>query len=187
MAGLDEYYRFMEKQDKAGAAVATPATNGIHKNGEASETKSAMPSVRVSETGPLEETGTVLSDGPPSWQRLPKHIALLARLAEEPGEEVAAKYYTRGFKESRQELIERLLDPTLTLEETARVLGVCPATVRRYTNRGVLPHYRTVGQQRRFRLSDVLMFLESNQHEGSVRGYTVRARTESAAEADLAA
>ena len=95
-------------------------------------------------------------------QRLPNHLRLLMQLASER-EEAAQKYYTRDFKESRRELIERLLDPTLTLEETARVLGVVPATVRRYTNRGTLPHHRTVGQQRRFRLSDVLIFLEAQQ------------------------
>lgn len=64
-------------------------------------------------------------------------------------------------KETREELLARLLDPELTLEEAAQVLNVCPTTVRRYTNRGVLPHYRTIGNQRRFRLSQVLAFLES--------------------------
>ena len=98
------------------------------------------------------------------WGRLPRHIQLLVGMSE-PQEEVAQKYYTRGFKESRHQLIERLLDPTLTLEDTARVLGVCPTTVRRYTNRGILPHHRTVGQQRRFRLSDVLAFLEQQGHK----------------------
>jgi excisionase family DNA binding protein len=97
------------------------------------------------------------------YHRLPRHLQLLVSIAREPEEEAAQKYYTRGFKESRRQLIERLLDPTLTLEDTARVLGVVPATVRRYTNRGVLPHHRTVGQQRRFRLSDVLSFLEGQQ------------------------
>ena len=97
------------------------------------------------------------------WHRLPRHIQILVSMAEKSEEEAAQKYYTRGFKESRRQLIERLLDPTLTLEDTARVLGVVPATVRRYTNRGVLPHHRTVGQQRRFRLSDVLGFLEGQQ------------------------
>lgn len=99
------------------------------------------------------------------WGRLPRHIQLLVEMAAaDTGEEIAQKYYTRGFKETRRQLIERLLDPTLTLEDTARVLGVCPTTVRRYTNRGVLPHHRTVGQQRRFRLSDVLAFLERQKN-----------------------
>ena len=108
-----------------------------------------------------------LSDGEAAalWGRLPRHIQLLVGMSE-PQEEVAQKYYTRGFKESRRQLIERLLDPTLTLEDTARVLGVCPTTVRRYTNRGLLPHHRTVGQQRRFRLSDVLGFLERQSARG---------------------
>jgi len=66
----------------------------------------------------------------------------------------------RSATETREELIERLLDPHLTLQETAKVLDVCPTTVRRYTNRGLLAHYRTPGNQRRFRLSDVLAFME---------------------------
>ena len=55
-------------------------------------------------------------------------------------------------------MIERLLDPQLSLEETSRLLGVCPATVRRYTNRGWLDHHRTTGGQRRFKLSDIVVF-----------------------------
>ena len=68
-----------------------------------------------------------------------------------------------GAKESREELVERLLDPTLTLSETAVLLRVCPTTVRRYTKRGVLKCFRTPGNQRRFRLSDVLDFIERQQ------------------------
>ena len=68
-----------------------------------------------------------------------------------------------GAKESREGLVERLLDPTLTLSETATLLGVCPTTVRRYTKRGVLNCFRTPGNQRRFRLSDVLDFIEQQQ------------------------
>ena len=62
-------------------------------------------------------------------------------------------------RESREELMARLLDPILTLEEAAQLLGVCPTTVRRWTNKGVLQHYRTSGNQRRFRLSHVVGFL----------------------------
>ncbi len=62
-------------------------------------------------------------------------------------------------KETREQLLSRLLDPVLTLEEAAQVLNVCPTTVRRYTNKGLLEHYRTTGNQRRFRLSHVLNFL----------------------------
>lgn len=92
------------------------------------------------------------------WSLVPKHLQTLLALGTE---EVAQNSYKRGFKESRLELIQRLLDPTLTLEETARLLNVCPTTVRRYTNRGLLTHQRTPGDQRRFKLSDVLAFLEA--------------------------
>ena len=91
------------------------------------------------------------------WDRLPKHVQLLVGMHPS---EVAQRSYKR-FKESRDELIQRLLDPTISLEETARILNVCPTTVRRYTNRGSLKHLRTAGNQRRFRLSDVLVFMES--------------------------
>lgn len=93
------------------------------------------------------------------WEALPKTIDFLMSYFDDS---VAAKYYGGGFEESRQELIKRILDPQLTLEETSRLLGVCPATVRRYTNRGWLKHHRTEGGQRRFRLSDIGRFVEEH-------------------------
>lgn len=68
--------------------------------------------------------------------------------------------------ESREQLVQRLLDPVLTLEEAATLLDVCPTTVRRYTNRGVLKCYRTPGNQRRFRLSEVMSFMERRASGG---------------------
>jgi excisionase family DNA binding protein len=65
--------------------------------------------------------------------------------------------------ESREELVQRLMDPVLSLEEAAILLDVCPTTVRRYTNRGVLKCYRTPGNQRRFRLSEIMSFMERRQ------------------------
>jgi len=93
------------------------------------------------------------------WSRLPRNIEFLSTFFDD---KVTANYYTGEFKESRQELIQRLLDPELTLEEVSRLLGVCPATVRRYTNRNWLEHHRTQGGQRRFRLSGVVKFVESH-------------------------
>jgi excisionase family DNA binding protein len=123
---------------------------------------------RAAEAEDTEREELSEGDAAALWRRLPRHIQLLVGMHPEPQEEVAQKYYTRGFKETRAQLIERLLDPTLTLEDTARVLGVCPTTVRRYTNRGTLPCYRTIGQQRRFRLSDVLAFLEEQRRAAAV-------------------
>lgn len=93
------------------------------------------------------------------WKNLPKNVAFLFRFYDDG---VTANYYRGEFKETRQELIRRLLDPELSLEETSRLLGVCPATVRRYTNRDWLEHHRTAGGQRRFRLSNVVKFLEAH-------------------------
>lgn len=93
------------------------------------------------------------------WSLLPKNIHFLGSFFDDS---VTAHYYRGEFKETREELIRRLLDPELTLEEVSRLLGVCPATVRRYTNRGWLVHHRTKGGQRRFRLSGVVKFVDEH-------------------------
>lgn len=66
---------------------------------------------------------------------------------------------TEDPKRKREELIESLLDPLITLEDAATILNVCKTTVRRYTNKGVLDCMRTPGGQRRFKLSQVLDFM----------------------------
>lgn len=93
------------------------------------------------------------------WLALPKSVEFLCGFYDDS---VTANYYRGEFKESRQDLIKRLLDPELSLEETSRLLGVCPATVRRYTNRKWLAHHRTSGGQRRFRLSDIVRFVDEH-------------------------
>ncbi|MGE0002299.1 MAG: helix-turn-helix domain-containing protein [Fimbriimonadaceae bacterium] len=90
-------------------------------------------------------------------EKLPRNIEFLGRFFSD---EVTGHYYQDGFKESRADLIRKLVDPELNLEEASRLLGVCPATVRRYTNRGWLGHDRTKGGQRRFRLSHIVAFVD---------------------------
>lgn len=90
---------------------------------------------------------------------LPKNIEFLGSFYNDS---VTSHYYQGDFRESRQELIRRLLNPELSLEEVSRLLGVCPATVRRYTNRGWMKHHRTKGGQRRFQLSDVVQFVSEH-------------------------
>ena len=110
------------------------------------------------------------------WSQVPRHVqTLLAMERREEEREVAQSSYKRPFQEKRAELIARILDPVLSLEDTARLLNVCPTTVRRYTNKGILTHYRKEPErpsantteretrQRRFRLSDILTFLETQQ------------------------
>jgi excisionase family DNA binding protein len=92
-------------------------------------------------------------------QELPRQIDFLSTYFTD---DVTNNYYTGDFKESRRDLILRLLNPELSLEDVSRLLGVCPATVRRYTNRGWLEHHRTKGGQRRFRLSGVVKFVQNH-------------------------
>jgi excisionase family DNA binding protein len=63
--------------------------------------------------------------------------------------------------ETREEIIQRLLDPELTVHEAAALLNVSKATLRRYTDSGKLGCFRTAGGQRRFKLSAVLALLEA--------------------------
>jgi len=93
------------------------------------------------------------------WEALPKNVEFLCQYYDDS---VTANYYRGDFRETRQELVRRLLDPELSLEEVSRLLGVVPATVRRYTNRGWMNCHRTPGGQRRFRLSDVVKFVQTH-------------------------
>ncbi len=95
-------------------------------------------------------------------RRLQTLLARQQRLPLEVGEGKSRRA-SRQPAESREEMIERLLDPVLTIHEAAALLGVCTTSIRRYTNRGVLKCFRTPGNQRRFRLSDVLDFMEQQQ------------------------
>ncbi len=96
------------------------------------------------------------------WQSLPENVRRLAQLSADILPDAAPQ------APERRQLIERLLNPLLSLEDTARLLGVCTATVRRYANKGALAHQRTIGQQRRFLLSDVLALLESRKPSAEI-------------------
>ena len=110
----------------------------------------------------------------PAPKPFPSRAENRAEAQEEPPEAVPAppsgpprKGRGPRRQESREELLRRLLDPTLTLDETARMLGVCSTTVRRYTNKGILPHERSQGNQRRFKLSSVLAFIEAQGQDAA--------------------
>ncbi len=51
----------------------------------------------------------------------------------------------------------------VSLREAATILGVHPATVRNWADRGELPSRRTPGGHRRFRRSDLVRWIESSQ------------------------
>lgn len=116
------------------------------------------------------------SDLDEARQRIQSHRATLRvqqvqqslPLDLEPAQQAPAR--PAGPKETREDLLSRLLDPLLTLRETATLLGVCPTTVRRYTNRGMLAHIRTGGNQRRFQLSQVLEFMDRQAEVAETAG-----------------
>ncbi len=113
----------------------------------------------------------VLETLQPSQDLRARLEAVLARQKRLPLEDVEdsgkKRPKRRRVVETREQLVERLLDPTLTLQEAALLLGVCPTTVRRYTNRGILKCFRTPGNQRRFKLSDILEFMERREREAT--------------------
>jgi len=74
-----------------------------------------------------------------------------------------ARRKKKSPRKTRENLIENLLDPIITLDEAAVILNVCKTTVRRYTNANKIECLRTPGNQRRFRLSTVLEFLEDRE------------------------
>jgi excisionase family DNA binding protein len=129
---------------------------------------------------PVREPAAAPEEDAAARQR--RHWDLLGEIRSQ---DVAQNSYKSPFRETREQLVQRLLDPPLTLEEAARLLGVCPTTVRRYTNKGLLRHFRTEGNQRRFRLSDVLEFLESRYAEIEADGRADR-EAEAAEEARTA-
>ena len=49
----------------------------------------------------------------------------------------------------------------LSLSETAELLGVHPSTVREWSNKGVLPSYRTQGGHRRYKRSEVELWAQT--------------------------
>ena len=69
-----------------------------------------------------------------------------------------AKKRVRLKPESREQLLERLRNPQLSLHEASILLRVSRATVRRYADSGRLTCQRTPGGQRRFFLRDIETF-----------------------------
>ena len=80
-------------------------------------------------------------------------------------EHASIKKRQRGTLETRRQLIQRLENPELSLQEAAILLGVCRATVRRYCDENILRHIRTDGGQRRFYYQDIKEFIRKQPHK----------------------
>ena len=77
----------------------------------------------------------------------------------------SVKQRKRGTQETRRQLIARLENPEISLQEASILLGVCRATVRRYCDEGLLRHTRTEGSQRRFHYLDIKDFIRKQPHK----------------------
>ncbi len=87
----------------------------------------------------------------------PKTDKAAAPATPVPGAPVKQKR-VRLKPESRDQLLERLRNPQLSLHEASILLRVSRATVRRYADAGRLGCLRTPGGQRRFYLRDIELF-----------------------------
>ncbi len=58
------------------------------------------------------------------------------------------------------------MNDLISLKEAALILGVHPNTVRVWTNKGILPAFRTPGGHRRYRRSDVELWAEHARRGG---------------------
>lgn len=61
----------------------------------------------------------------------------------------------------------------LNLSEVSRILGVHPSTVRNWSDRGHLPVHRTQGGHRRFRRSEVELWMQSQRPDAPEEGHLV--------------
>lgn len=80
-------------------------------------------------------------------------------------DETAVATRQRHRAETRSQMLERLTNPLITLHEAGVILNVCASTLRRYSDSGTLPHERTPGGQRRFRLKQVLLLLGDREKQ----------------------
>ena len=166
---MHEWLRYREEQLKEAEGTSEPAEIEKEPPSKAAQPPPEPSPAVISVSDAAERYGDaqqivaeVTERGDESQSR--RLQALLSRQQRLPLDvKLSASDSTSGqgrVKQTREQLIERLLDPTLTVSETAALLGVCATTVRRYTKRGVLNCFRTPGNQRRFKLSDVLNFME---------------------------
>jgi excisionase family DNA binding protein len=89
-----------------------------------------------------------------------------AKAAPAGNEQLVQLERQRVRPETRAQMLERLTNPLISLHEASVLLRVCPATVRRYSDNGLLAAERTDGGQRRFHLKDVLALMRQLEAKG---------------------
>lgn len=152
MKDLRDWYSYLERSARvsaAGSASPSPVSPGG---------TVAIPPV-PSSPGPVQRARSQADRSKKPSRRARK--GLQGTLPLSLGRRTARRPGRPALTESREEIIQRLLDPELSVHEAAALLNVSKATLRRYTDSGKLACYRSAGGQRRFKLSAVLALLES--------------------------
>jgi len=154
MKDLRDWYQYLEGISRGSAPTALPSSPIAPPvaPGHLTDTVDVRKSFLKTSRAVLEQTP---GRSRRHQERLPIDLGGPARLRRKPGRP--------PLTESREEIIRRVLDPELTLHETSAFLNLSKATVRRYTDQGRLHCTRTAGGQRRFRLFEVLAFLEQRR------------------------
>ena len=117
------------------------------------------PNVNASPVRRLASTGST-----PQVKKLGTEVATTtrsdsnSRSKNSTAKNAGVKKRVRLRPETREQLLERLRNPQLSLHEASILLRVSRATVRRYADSGRLPCLRTPGGQRRFTLRDIENF-----------------------------
>ncbi len=134
---------------------ATPYDSLVRANGNASPVR------RLSSTGstpPVKKLGSELAGATRISDGNSRGKDATAKSGSSKNSASAVKKRVRLRPETREQLLERLRNPTLSLHEASILLRVSRATVRRYADSGRLPCLRTTGGQRRFTLRDIENF-----------------------------
>jgi hypothetical protein len=157
----------VEEEPESASATATPAeakTDAADMiaiaeetiRSEARDAERRTAAAQRHRSGPAIDVASPLSSDK-LWGLAPRSNPIVIAHTEQVG---PAGADFRRATESRLDLVSRLLDPNLPLSETARLLNVEPAEVQRKPSPTVLVNMRPAGENKRYKLSDVISFLE---------------------------
>jgi excisionase family DNA binding protein len=152
MKDLRDWYSYLERSARVSTAGSAPSSSASPDAVSAILPVPARSAASAQARSRMDRAKRLSRRRRPGLQE-PLPLELGGRTARRPGRP--------ALTETREEIIQRLLDPELSVHEAAALLSVSKATLRRYTDSGKLACYRTAGGQRRFKLSTVLALIES--------------------------
>lgn len=149
MRTLREWYRYLDQQARLVARLYGPAGNP--------PASDHTPPAKPPAPRPVQED--IRRPSPPEAM-----LRSARRRVSAPPEAPAPGPGRPRLDRDRRRVLHRLLDPEVALHDAALLLNVSKSTLRRYTDSGRLSSYRSPGGQRRFRLSELLSFIETTEH-----------------------